>query len=337
MVCRGVRTGRGWPRRSRSRSRNLESSQVREPVLYKIFIGFVATNRCYCLSVNPPVNITGSRFTLVSDRLVNRYSGPEDSPDLFGYSLGISASSGISLLYPLSTIYALSVITGGLILQSSSYSLTLLQCVQRGSRWALRWRRRSKDTCSCVTVRTLESFTDHYYFEYFSNPIYLKGLNSSICSRVSDPTPRGNHFEFGYALDISQGGDTFVTTAKTERRMFTSDWEYVMMQDIHIFVYGRSVNDDLGLTQTILVHSENEGLDTPVALSVYNDRFLVGLPWLSYNTFQGHAYIYERSSGTRPYRRVADLVEQPYDSEGDSAFGAAVELSAAYAFVGKYN
>ena len=134
---------------------------------------------------------------------------------------------------------------------------------------------------------------------------------------------------------MSQGGETFVTIAKTERRMFISDWEYVTMEDIRIFIFDRNGNYDLGLSQTILVHSENEGLDSPVALSVYNDSFVVGLPWLSYDTFQGHAYVYERTASTGRYRRTADLTAPSDLEEGDSAFGAAVELSAGYAFIGK--
>ena len=92
--------------------------------------------------------------------------------------------------------------------------------------------------------------------------------------------------------------------------------------------------------QTILLHSENEGIDAPVALAVHSDMFIVGMPWLTYGTYLGHAYVYEKTlsskTGAYQFTRVADLVAPSDDAASgvDNAYGATVAISADYSFVG---
>lgn len=141
----------------------------------------------------------------------------------------------------------------------------------------------------------------------------------------------------GYSVDISEHGNTLITTAKTQRRMFTSDWDYVTMDDVHIYIYEK---DSFGLyftlEQIILVHSQNEEIDMPVSLHFADNSFIAGLPWLSYSTFKGHAYVYERCIDSGLYVRAGDLTGAE-NLNYDDSFGAAVALSGNHAFVGNFN
>jgi hypothetical protein len=56
--------------------------------------------------------------------------------------------------------------------------------------------------------------------------------------RISDQTTRGGSFEFGYALDISAGGSRLVSSAKRQRRLFSTDWDYVVMEVVVVVVVG---------------------------------------------------------------------------------------------------
>lgn len=155
--------------------------------------------------------------------------------------------------------------------------------------------------------------------------------------KMSAASTSGDHSEFGYAIDLSTNGDCLIVSSKKERRLFTSDWDYVTMMDTHIFIYERNeLTNELALLQTILLHSENEGIDAPVSLSAFGHEFIVGLPWLTYGSFQGHAYIYTRDEESNMYVQTSDLMSPSGETDGgDNAFGAAVAMMADYSFVGK--
>lgn len=140
----------------------------------------------------------------------------------------------------------------------------------------------------------------------------------------------------GYSLGFSNNGSVFLTTAMTKRRLFTTDWDYVIINDVHIFLYEKIADSNMVLKQTLLIRSENEGIDMPVSLAMYEDSFVVGLPWLSYSSFQGHAYIYKFSTSSDRYDLVADLISSE-ESPDDDAFGTAVALSSKQVFIGVFD
>jgi hypothetical protein len=124
--------------------------------------------------------------------------------------------------------------------------------------------------------------------------------------RISSPVDYSS--EFGSTVSVGGEGNTLLVTGKVARKMDESDWSFVVMEDICVYVYSNS--GEWALSQVLKLHSENQGVDSPTSSAIFGDNFIVGAPWTVFESFRGVAYVFKLSETKRWLSHAMLLVSE---------------------------
>jgi hypothetical protein len=151
---------------------------------------------------------------------------------------------------------------------------------------------RSLATCSSGTILVVGSPGAHGG----RGVAHFCAHNLTVCGDLAPISRTREHASFGSSVAVSKDATRLAVVSTSPRKMFTSDWEYVVLHDLVLFVYDVSASMSISASQTLIVSAENEGdnADTGVCVGLFDRWLIIGMPWFSFGQFAGRVLLYQR-------------------------------------------